>query len=185
MKRPSPYKPILRLRKKHAPSTQAPPTADDGARLVAAQSLGYASIAAIVVIVLFAMLWASLSVAFGRVFPWMTLLLGVLVGLAVRRGGHGLTWRFPLLAAALALTGSIVANVVVAAAYTAGEFDTGTLTILTHVTTMTWPVFFAEVMTAADLVFAFTSAGLAAYYANRRLNRREFRALRLWQEQKR
>ncbi len=180
-----PNKPILRLRKKHAPSTHAPPTAADGARLVDAQSLRHALLAGSVIIVLFAVLWASLSVAFGRVFPWLTLLLGVLIGLAVRRGGQGLTWRFPLLAAALAFTGSIFANIVVAAAYTAGEFGTGTLTILTHATAMTWPVFFDEVMTAADVVFALTSAGLAAYYANRRLNRREYRALRLWQEQKR
>ena len=47
---------------------------------------------------------------------------------------------------------------------------------------MTWPVFFAEAMTGADYVYAAAAAGIAAYYANRRLSRRQFFALRSWQE---
>lgn len=173
---------VLRLRKKHASGVHAKPELSDGARLVAAQSMPNAIVAALVVIVMFAIVWSMLSVALSRVFPWFTLLLGFLVGFGVRRGGQGLDWRFPAAAAVLALTGSILGNIVVAAAYTAGDYDVGTLTVLSRVTTMTWPVFFDEVMTAADFVYAFSSAGIAAYYANRRLSRREYHAVRVWQE---
>ena len=92
-------------------------------------------------------------------------------------------WRFPALAAGLAILGSLLGNVVISAAYTAGELDTSTLTILSRVTQMTWPVFFEEVLTGADYVFALIAAVIAAYYANRRLTRRQYFALRQWREQ--
>jgi hypothetical protein len=47
---------------------------------------------------------------------------------------------------------------------------------------MTWPVFFAEVISAADIVFGLFAAAIAAFYANRRLSRSEYSALRKWQE---
>jgi hypothetical protein len=75
-----------------------------------------------------------------------------------------------------------VGNVVVAAAFTAPELGTTTLTVLRSLTAMTWPVFFDEVMTPADLVFALFAAGLAAFYANRRLTRNEYLALRTLEE---
>lgn len=173
---------VLRLRKKHAPGDHERPGAGDGERLIRAQSPGQAILAALIAIVLFAVIWSMLTAALERVFPWMTLLLGVFVGFAVNRAGQGLDWRFPTLAAAMAFLGAIMANIVVAAAYTAGEFDTGTFTVLRSVTTMTWPVFFDEAMTAADWVFAAAAAGIAALYSNRRLDRRDYQALRIWQD---
>lgn len=177
-----PNKQVLRLRKKHAPGSHTRPDASDGARLVAAQSPQQAVIVGLVVVVLFAILWAMFSVALARVFPWLSLLLGLLVGLAVRRGGQGFDWRFPTIAASIAFVGSIIGNVVVAAAYTASEFETGTLTVLRNVTTYTWPVFFDEVMTAADIVYAACSAVIASFFANRTLSRREYQAVRIWRE---
>ena len=115
-------------------------------------------------------------------FPWLTLVQALLVGLVVRRAGRGIDWRFPTVAAIIATAGALIGNIVVAAAFTAGEFDTGTLTILGSVTTMTWPVFFDEVMTGADLFYAIAGAGIAAFYANRRLTRAEYAAFRTWQQ---
>ena len=40
-----------------------------------------------------------------------------------------------------------------------------------------------EVLTIADGFFAVVGAGLAAFYANRRLTRKEYFALRLWSEE--
>ena len=71
---------------------------------------------------------------------------------------------------------------VVAAAFAADELGTSTFTILRAVTSMTWPVFFQEVISAADIVYAFFAAGAAAFYANRRLLRSEYSALRKWRE---
>ena len=171
---------IIRLRKKHLPKTDKPPTPADARRLLAAQSLRNAVLASLVAIIVFSILWSMLSDLLGRIFPWMTLLLGLLIGHAVRRAGLGLDWRFPVLAAVFAVLGSLVANIVVAAAFTAPILETTTLAVLSNLTVMTWPVFFEEVMTPADLVFALFSAGIAAFYANRRLTRAEYLALRTW-----
>ena len=139
--------------------------------------------AGVIAIVVFAVIWSMLTTASGQIFPWMTMLLGVFVGFAVRRAGQGLDWRFPTIAAVLAFAGSILANVVIAAGTTAGEFDTSTIAVLSAVTTMTWPIFFTEAMTAADWIFAVLAAGIAPFLAGRRLNRRQYQALRIWREQ--
>jgi len=171
------------MRKRHMPDVQAQADPADGQRLVDEQSIRDSLLAGVVAVILFSILWAMLSTMLGRIFPWMTLLLGVAVGLVIRRAGRGLDWRFPLLAAGITLAGSLAANVVVAAAFTAEALDTSTLTILRAVTTMTWPVFFDEALSPVDFVYAFCGAGIAAFYAQRRLDRLEFLALRKWKEE--
>lgn len=175
-------KQVLRLPKRHSRERDAPPDPGEGARLVRQQSLRGAILAGVLVVAGFSVAWALLSVATGRVFPWMTLVQALLIGLAVRRAGRGIGWHYPVVAATAALAGALVGNVVVAAAFTAGEFDTNTLTILRSVTTMTWPVFFEEVMTGADLFYAVAGAGIAAFYASRRLTRAQYAAFRTWQQ---
>ncbi len=178
-------KQVLRLPKRYSREGAARPDPETGARLVRAQSLRAAFTAAVIVIVAFSVIWAMLSTALDRVFPWMTVIQGLVIGLAVRRAGHGLDWRFPVIAAGAALAGALAGNIIVAAAFTAAEFDTGTLTVLRAATSFTWPVFFDEVMTAADAIYALAAAGLAAYYANRRLTRDQYASYRAWLEQER
>jgi len=179
MKQPTSNLP-LRLRKKHGSGERRDVSVVDGERLVHAQSFGYGLFAGLVTIVVFSALWVALSSLTNRVFPWMTVLLGAMLGFVVRRAGRGVDWRFPVLAAVLALLGALLANIIVAASYTAETFDTGTLQILRAVTSMTWPVFFDEVLTAADGFYAVLAAGLAAFLANRQLTRSQYYALRLW-----
>lgn len=176
-------KQVLRLPKRHSRERAARPDPDAGARLVRAQSLRGAIIAALLAIVAFSAIWVMLSTALDRLFPWMTVVQGAIIGLAVRRAGRGLDWRFPAVAAAAAVAGALAGNVLVAAAFTAAEFDTGILTVLRASTSFTWPVFFEEVMTPADAIFALAAASLAAYYANRRLARDEYASYRAWQDQ--
>ena len=178
-------KKVLRIPKRHDPGGHETPTAADGQRLIDAQSVVHACFAGFIAVILFSMLWAMVTTAFNRVLPWMTLLLGAFVGLAVRRAGHGIDWRFPTIAALFALVGSVVANVVVAAANTAPELQTGVFEILKNITRYTWPIFFDEVMTPADFVFAAFAAGIAGFYANRTLNRRQYQAIRIWQQSRR
>ena len=170
---------VLRLRKKHGTGTPRDATIADGERLLRAQSLPNAIVAAVVAIAVFCVFWVALTAVIDRVFPWISVLLGALVGFAVQRAGRGIDWRHPLLAAVLALLGAVVANIVLAASTTADIFDTSTLHILKAVTNMTWPVFFDEVMTAADGFYAVVAAALAAFLANRRLTRSQYYALRL------
>lgn len=174
---------VLRLRKKHLPKVSAEATPEAAKRLLEEQSVRNAVVASLITIILFSIVWAMLSTLIGSIYPWMTLLLGILVGLAVRRAGLGLDWRFPVLAAVFAVAGSLVASIVVAAAFTAPQLNTDTLTVLRNLTALTWPVFFDEVMTPADMVFGIFAAGLAAFYANRRLTRAQYLAIRTFEEQ--
>lgn len=173
----------LRLKKKHGEGQSPDSTAADGAKLVRAQSLRNATMAGLIVFLVFSVSWTALSSLAGSVFPWMTVVLGYVLGMAIRRAGRGVDWRFPALAAAFALSGSVLSNVVLAASTTAAEFGTGTLEILRAVTTMTWPVFFDEVWNIGDSFYAALSAGLAAFLAPRRLSRSEYYALRLWRRE--
>ncbi len=170
----------LRLRKKHGSGRRLDVSTADGERLDRAQSLRNAFAAGLVTIVIFCLLWVALSSLFNRVFPWMTILLGAMIGFAVRHAGRGVDWRFPALAAVLTLSGALLANIVVAASYTAEIFDTSTLHVLRSVTSMTWPVFFDEVLTPADGFYAVFAAGLGAFLSKRRLTRAQYYALRLW-----
>ena len=174
----------LRLRKKHGEGRKPEATAGDGARLVRAQSLRNAVVAGLITLVLFIIVWIALSSLTNRVFAWMTVVLGVALGVAIRATGRGVDWRFPALAAAMTIGGAVLSNVVLAASTTAAEYGTGTLHILQAVTRMTWPVFFAEVWNVADGFFAVVGAGFAAFLAPRRLSRTQRFALRMWREQR-
>ena len=101
----------------------------------------------------------------------------------IRAAGRGVDWRFPALAAGMAVGGAIASNIALAASTTAAEFGIGTLHILQAVTSMTWPVFFDEVWNVADGFFAIVGAAFAAFLAPRRLSRAQRFALRLWREQ--
>lgn len=175
---------VLRLRKRHDPRLRERPTVADGAKLVQAQSLWHGLLAGVLAVAVFILLWVLITDLNGRLLPWMSVLLGIPVGLAVRRGGQGFDWRFPLLAAVLTLAGALAGLIVIAAGTTAQELDSSTLTVLLNVTAWTWPVFFDEVLTAADAVFAGTGALLSAFFSFRRLGRREFQAVRLYEEEK-
>lgn len=171
---------LLRLRKRHGDGSKKEATANDGARLVHAQSFRNAAIAGLVALFAFCLLWILTTALINKVLPWMTVVLGGMLGLAIRRAGRGLDWRFPALAAAMAIIGAVLSNIVLAASTTAGDYETGTLHVLQSVTSMTWPLFFDEVWNVADGFFAVVAAAYAAFLANRRLTRSEFYALRLW-----
>lgn len=173
---------VLRLRKRHDPGAHERPTAADGARLVRAQSVWQGLLAGLAAVAVFVLLWALVTDLQGRLLPWFTLLLGVLVGLAVRRGGQGFDWRFPSLAALITLAGALIGIIVIAAGTTADELETSTWVVLRNVTTWTWPVFFDEVLTATDVIYACAGAAIAAWFSVRRLDRRQYQAVRLYEE---
>ena len=173
----------LRLRKRHGSGTRKNATSADGGKLVRAQSVRGAIVAGLVTIILFSLFWITVTDLSNRFFPWATVVLGFLVGHSVRLAGRGIDWRFPAIAMVMTLAGSLAANIVLAASVTAESFGTGTLQVLQAVTSMTWPVFFDEVLTVADVFFAVVGAGLAGFYSNRRLTRTECFALRLWRQE--
>jgi len=174
----------LRLRKRHGSGTSKDVTSADAGRLVHAQSVRNAFIASLVAIILFSVFWIALTELTNRFFPWATVVLGFLIGHSIRLAGRGIDWRFPVLAAVMTIFGALAANVILAASVTAEGLGVGTLQLLRAVTSMTWPVFFSEVLTIADFFFAVIGSGLAAFYSNRRLTRNEYLALRLWRDER-
>lgn len=173
----------LRLRKKHGEGRRPDVTAADGGRLVEAQSLRNAFVASLIILILFCIVWVFLSATLNRVFPWMTVVLGGALGIGIRRLGRGVDWRFPALAAVMALLGSVASNIVLAAATTGEFYGMGTVETLQATTSTTWEVFFERVWNVAHGFYAVVAAGVAAFFANRRLTRAEFYALRLWRDQ--
>ncbi len=179
----TPKKLPLRLRRKHGEGRPVDVSAADGAKLVRVQSLRNAVLAGFVAVIVFCFFWVALTSAISRVFPWLTLVLAWMVGMAVRLAGRGVDWRFPALAGSLTATGAVVANIILAAWMTGPKHGTDTLHILQAVTSMTWPVFFDEVWNIGDTFFGVCATALAAFLAPRKLTRRQFHALRLYRHQ--
>jgi hypothetical protein len=173
----------LRLRKRHGSGTPKDVTSTDGRKLLQAQSLRNAIVAGLITIIVFSLFWIAVTELTNQVFPWATVVLGFLIGHSIRLAGRGVDWRFPSMAALMTLAGSLMANIILAASVTAEGYGIGTLQTLQAVTSMTWPVFFDEVLTVADVFFAVVGAALAGFYSNRRLTRSEYLALRLRREE--
>lgn len=175
-------KPVLRLQRHHEPDPEPPPDTEIGRRLLAAQSIRSALVAGVVVILGFCLLWVLLSQAMDKVFPWFVLVLGPAMGMAVRRSGCGLDWRFPTLAAALAIVGAALGNIVIAILFVGSDIG-GSLSVVLPTFTLTDLVdYVSATVTPADVVIAGFTAVISAFYAMRRLSRRQYLALRLYRQ---
>lgn len=134
--------------------------------------------AGIIVVLLFGWAWAMLSVSIGRVLPWMTIVMGALVGLAVQRYGRGLDWRFPLISALIAWIGAYAANLMIGIVETGRYIDASALRVFAGLSKDTMENFFAITVSPVDHVYALCAAGVASFFAKRRLKRREVHAIR-------
>jgi hypothetical protein len=169
---------MLRLKKKHDSQTDDALTPPDPLALIAAQSPGKAIVAGTVAMLILCVLWTAITVATGRIFPWFSIVLGAIVGRVVRRYGLGLDYRFPLIAAVLVCTGSFLGNLMIAVPATADELDASVLQVVRGLTWRSFEIFFEEVITAVDYIYAGFAAAVAIFYARRRLRREEEFALR-------
>ena len=168
----------FRLKQKHSENLDKAGRPVDGQALIDAQSLLHAFLAALIVILLLNMFWAYSAHFLNRVFPWFVLVQAAFVGLAVRRWGRGFDWRFPALAAVMAFLGSYTGNFLLAADTTAGEFGTNPIFVITRMSEYTLKVFFEEVVTPVDHIYALYAAGISAYFASRQLTRGQEFAVR-------
>ncbi len=175
-------KQVLRLQRYHEPDPEPPPDTEIGRRLLAAQSVRAAVVAGFIVILGFCLLWVLLSQALDKVFPWFILVLGPAMGMAVRRSGCGLDWRFPVIAAVLTLAGAGIGNVALAIAFAGSDLGGSVFVVLPSFTVTGLLEYVAATITPADVVIAGFAAVIAAFYAMRRLNRRQYLALRLYRQ---
>ena len=163
---------MFRLRQRHSRNVhyEAPPVSAE--KLMAAQSVRAAITGAAITIIAFNIVWAYTASASGRYFPWIAIVQGAAIGMAVQRSGRGLDWRFPLVAGLAAWIGAFSGNLFIALEFTASE--TG------HIDASWWQIvqdFFMNIVTAIDVIYAFCAAAVATFYSMRRLNRYQVLAL--------
>ena len=169
---------MFRLRTKEPASADAPAPPPDPRTLIDAQSVIGATAAAVAVMILLCSVWVYVAVVSGRVLPWFSIIQGVFLGLAVRRFGRGLDWRFPLIAAVSALIGAFLGNLLVAVPTTSSTLGASATEVVFGLTWWSFETFFAEVITVVDYIYAFCAMAVAMFYSKRQLNRHEEFALR-------
>jgi hypothetical protein len=169
---------MFRLPKKHSGIQSDTGPKPDGVLILAQQSVGRAIGGGVAVVLVFGWIWATLSVATGRVFPWLSILIGALVGLAVQRYGRGLDWRFPVIAAFIAWSGAYAGNLMIGIVETGRYIEAGVFSVFVGLSRDTMENFFANTVSPVDHIYAFCAGGVASYLGKRRLNRRETLAIR-------
>ena len=164
---------MFRLRQIHSRHLHEANTAVSAEKLIAAQSVRAAITGATISIIIVNLLWAYTASVSGRFFPWISIIQGALIGIAVQKSGRGLDWRFPLIAGGAAWTGAFSGNLFIALVFMAT--DTGA------VSSSWWQIlqsFFANIVSVIDVIYALCAVALATFYSTRRLNRYEVLALR-------
>lgn len=169
---------MLFPKKKKTKRAEGPQHPVDAEALLNAQSVTRAMVAAAAAILVLSLFWMFFATVTGRVFPWFSIVQGIFIGLAVRRFGRGLDWRFPLLAGMSAWIGAFFGNLLVAIPATTSALDASWWEVIRGLTWWSLRTFFDEVISAVDYIYAFCAAAVAVFYARRRLNRHEVFALR-------
>jgi len=165
---------LLRLGRRYDPSRV--PEVDVPAML-REQSLRGAVLGGILASLILSALWVYGGLMFDRFFPWFSVVQGFFVGRAVRHFGSGLDWRFPALAAAIAVVAAFVGSFVCALSLTAREFDTPALSLVGEISWYTVGTFASREFGIVGSIYAGMAAAVAATFAARKLNRYEAVAL--------
>lgn len=158
------------------------PPEDSLERLLARQDLGRGASGALVIGLLGIAAWVYASLLFDKYYPWGSILLGWLIGLAVQRYGRGVDYRFPLLAAAVTLPAGVFGSFVIALFLTGREFGMNPLELVNEISLHTVRTFLVRDFGTIGVIYLAFAAVLAAFFAKRRLRRNEAIALRRWRE---
>ena len=169
---------MFRLKQKHSPDKrkQLPPA--DGHKLLAEQSVRRGTLGTLAVALLLCWAWAMFAMLTGRVFPWFTILMGAVIGMAMQRFGRGLDWRFPVIAMVIAGLAAYAGNLMIGVFETGRYIDAEPVRVMGGLSFDTLRNFFRNTISPVDHIYAFSACGVAAFYANRRLKRHEVLGLR-------
>lgn len=168
---------MLRIPTRKQPDERKRPPAD-GRQLLAEQDLRRGTLAALAAAVVAMALWVWAGMLFDRHFPWVSMLQGILIGLAMRRFGRGVDRVYPAVAAAVAAVAAPAGSFLNALFLTGREFGTGALELVDEISLYTVNTFLVREFGVLGLIYLLFAAALAAFYANRRLRRGEAAALR-------
>jgi hypothetical protein len=169
---------MFRLKQKHSQKAADKRPPADGRRLLAEQSVGRGVAGSIVVGLLLCWLWAMMSIATGRIFPWFSVLIGAMIGIAMQRFGRGLDWRFPVLAVVVAGLAAYAGNLIIGVFETGRYIEEAPIRVVGGLSADTMRMFFRNTVSPIDHIYAFSACGVAAFFANRRLKRHEVLGLR-------
>lgn len=176
---------MFRLKQKHTrkPADKLPPA--DGHRLLAQQSIARGVAGSTAVALMLCWMWALFSINTGKIFPWFTVPIGALIGVAVQRFGRGLDWRFPIVALVVTGIAAYAGNLMIGILKTGQYLGANPVQILSGLSGDTMRVFFRDTISPIDHIYAFSACGVAAFFANRRLKRHEVVGLRAVERDKR
>ena len=172
------------MKQKHTPNpaTRLPPA--DGRRLLAEQSLRRGTLGSVGVALLLCWAWAMFSMTTERVFPWFTIPMGALIGIAMQRFGRGLDWKYPVVAAVIAGVAAYAGNLMIGVFETGRYIEAEPVRVLRGLSTDTLRNFFRNTINPVDHIYAFCACGVASFFANRRLKRHEVLGLRTIERKK-
>lgn len=174
---------MFRLKQKHTRKNKEKLPPADGRRLLAQQSLARGALGGIAIAFLACWMWALFVLNTGRIFPWFSILIGALVGVAVQRFGRGLDWRFPVIAVVVAGLAAYAGNLFIGVFETGRYIDANPGQVFGGLSADTMREFFRNTIGPVDHIYAFSACGVAAFFANRRLKRHEVLGLRIFQRE--
>ena len=151
-------------------------------RLIGEQSPRGAALGGVLAWLLLNVVWVYGCLLFDRFFPWFSIVQGFFIGRAVQHYGRGLDWRFPLLAAGVAVLAAFAGSFVSALFLTGREFDTSVLALVGEISWHTVRTFATNEFATVGTIYAGMAAALAGFFANRRVDRYEAVALRKHKE---
>ena len=169
---------MFRLKQKHSPKPTDRLPAADGKRLLEEQSIRRGTMGSIVAALILCWLWALFSMLTGRVFPWFSILIGAIIGMAMQRFGRGLDWRFPVIAMVVAGVAAYLGNLMIGVLETGRYIEAEPVRVMGGLSRDTIRNFFRNTISPVDHIYAFSACGVAAFFANRRLKRHEVLGLR-------
>jgi len=175
---------MLRLKQKHTPPRHKRLPPADGRKLLAEQSILRGTLGSVAVALMLAWGWALFAMATNRVFPWFTILMGALIGMAMQRFGRGLDWRFPVTALVIAGVASYFGNLMIGVFETGRYIEANPFSVLRGLSFDTLRYFFRNTINPVDHIYAFSACGVAAFFANRRLKRHEVFGLRTMEDKR-
>jgi len=170
---------LLRLGRKYAPKERR---VVDVSALFREQSIRRAFAGAAIALLILNVLWIAESLAFDHIFKPFSVLQGFFIGRAVRHYGRGIEWQFPAIAAAVAAVAAFTGSFMAALFLTGREFDTFALSLVAEISWHTVSTFATNNFGAVGTVYAGMAAVLAAFFAQRKLDRDERIALRKHRE---
>ncbi len=150
--------------------------------LIAEQNFSGGVVAAVIAMFAGALGWGVATVVVGAVPAWFAIALGALVGYGMQLFGRGLTTKYSVVAAVLAVIGCLAGTLVAAIIYRSNRSIEQIREIVSTLRFEDLLDFYASTLEIIDVLFWFLAAAAAWYFAQRDLSQEEDFAMRAWAE---